>query len=103
MVYELFNQVLIGSLSYSRWSTSIVNARDYIKHVWFNNQQCMAQPTVINLDPNQYIEGLRYYLCIKYIFEDHSEIKRVSKTTLAAKIITDQIKQQKSNLTQKYK
>ena len=27
----------------------------------FDNQQCMTQPTLINLHPNKYIEGLRYY------------------------------------------
>ena len=26
-----------------------------------NNQQCMAQPTHINLHPNEYIQGLWYY------------------------------------------
>ena len=42
--------------------TSIVNASNHAKCVSLNNQQCMTQPTLINLHPNQYSQGLHYYL-----------------------------------------
>ena len=40
---------------------SVVNACDYIKCISLNNQQCLTQPTLINLHPIEYIQGLRYY------------------------------------------
>ena len=41
--------------------TSIVNASNHTKCVSLNNHQCMNQPTVINLHPNEYSQGLRHY------------------------------------------
>ena len=41
---------------------SIVNTPHHIKCISLNNQQRMTQPTLIYLPPNEYIEGLRYYL-----------------------------------------
>ena len=40
--------------------TSIVNASNHTKCVFLNDQQCMTQPTLINSDPNERIEGLQY-------------------------------------------
>ena len=40
---------------------SIVNASNYTKCVSLWNLQCMTQATLINLHPNQYTQGLRYY------------------------------------------
>ena len=40
---------------------SIVNASNHTKGISLNNQACMAQPTLINLHPKRYIEGLHYY------------------------------------------
>ena len=34
--------------------TDIVSASDYAKYVLLNNQKCMTQPTLINLNPNEY-------------------------------------------------
>ena len=34
--------------------TSIVNASNHNKWVSLNNQECVNQPTLINLDPNEY-------------------------------------------------
>ena len=59
----LVKKVFIGCLSFSRSLSGIVNAPDHIECISLNNQQCMTQPTLINLHPNEYIEGLRYYPC----------------------------------------
>ena len=53
-------QVLIILLSLSGSLASIVDA-DHVKCVSLNNQQYMVQPTLINLHPNEYVAGLRYY------------------------------------------
>ena len=37
-----------------RLLTGIVNVFNHTKRVSLNNQQCMAQPTLINLHPNEY-------------------------------------------------
>ena len=42
-----------------RLLTSIVNASNHTKCVSLNNQQCMTQPSLINLHPNKYSQGLR--------------------------------------------
>ena len=61
MMFGLIKEVFIGLLSFSRSLARIVNAPYHIKCVSLNSQQCMNQPTLINLHPNEYIEGLRYY------------------------------------------
>ena len=48
-------------MSFSRSLASIVNAPDHIRCISWNNQKCMTQPTLLNLHPNEYIEGLHYY------------------------------------------
>ena len=48
-------------MSFIKSLSSIANTPDHIKCIYLNNQQCMTQPTLINLRPNEYIEGLRYY------------------------------------------
>ena len=53
--------MFIALLSFSGSLASIVNTPDHIKCVSWNNQQCMTQPTLINLHPNEYIKGLCYY------------------------------------------
>ena len=40
---------------------STVNAFNHTKCISLNNQQCMIQPTHINLHPNKHSQGLRYY------------------------------------------
>ena len=49
------NKIFIGLV------TSIVNASDHTKCVSSSNQKCTTQPTLINLHPNQYTQGLHYY------------------------------------------
>ena len=44
-----------------RLLNSLVNASNQTKCVFLTNQKCTTQPT-INLDPNEYTQGLHYYL-----------------------------------------
>ena len=55
---ELIKQVFIGLLFLSRSLASIVNTPG----LSLNNQQCMTQPTAVNLRPDEYTEILCYYL-----------------------------------------
>ena len=41
--------------------TGLVNASNHKKCVLLSNQKCMIQPTVINLDPNEYSQEFHYY------------------------------------------
>ena len=47
-MFEFIKKMFMGLL------TSIVNAYNYTKCICLNNQQCMTQPTVTNLHPNEY-------------------------------------------------
>ena len=40
--------------------TSIVNVSNNAKYVSLNNQKVTTQPSLINLHPNEYTQGLRY-------------------------------------------
>ena len=40
---------------------SVVNASNDTNYVSLNNQQCMIQPTLINVHPNEYTQGLHYF------------------------------------------
>ena len=48
-------------LSFNGSLASIFNSSDHMKCISLDNQQCMTQPTLITLHPNEYIQGLRYY------------------------------------------
>ena len=41
--------------------TNIVNASNHTKCVSVSNQKCEIQPTLINLNTNEYSQELRYY------------------------------------------
>ena len=45
--------MFIGSLSFSGSLANIVNTCGHSKCISLNNQQCMTQPTLINLHPNE--------------------------------------------------
>ena len=60
-MFGLLKQVFIVLLRFSRSLASIDNVPDHAKFISLNNEQCMTQPTLINLHPNKYIQGLRYY------------------------------------------
>ena len=44
-----------------RLLTGLVNASNHTKCVSLSNQKCANQSTLINLDPNEYNQELRYY------------------------------------------
>ena len=47
---------------------SIVHVSSHTKRLSLSNQKCTTQPTIINLYPNEYTQGLRYYpLLLIYI------------------------------------
>ena len=60
-MFGRIKQVFIKLLFFSKSLSSIVNTGDHVKCISVSNQQCMTQPTLINLHPNKYVEGLRYY------------------------------------------
>ena len=60
-MFRLIKQVFTGLLCFSLSSSCIANTSDHIKCISSNNQQCMAQLTLMNLHSNEYIEGLCYY------------------------------------------
>ena len=39
---------------FMRLLTSIVSVSNHAKHMLLNNQKCMTQPTLTNLQPNEY-------------------------------------------------
>ena len=63
-MFGLIKQAFISLLSFSGSSlASTVNAPNNTKCISLNNQQCMTQPSLVNLQPNdEYIEGLCYHL-----------------------------------------
>ena len=50
--------MFIKILCSSKPLSSILNTRGHAKYILLNNQQFMTQPTLINLHPKKYIEGL---------------------------------------------
>ena len=54
-------QVFIGLLCFNKSLSRIFNTLHHVKCMSSDNQQCMTQPTLINLHPNEYVEGLRCY------------------------------------------
>ena len=46
---------------FSKSLSRIANTPNHAKCISLNNQQGMTQTTVINVHPNEYIEGLHYY------------------------------------------
>ena len=41
--------------------TSLINASSYTKYVSLSNQKCDIEPTLINLNPNEYSHELHYH------------------------------------------
>ena len=52
---EFIQKIIIGLL------TSLVNASNHTKCVFVTDQKYTLQPTSINVHPNEYTKGLRYY------------------------------------------
>ena len=51
-MFALIKQIFIGLLA------SIVNASNHSKCISLKNQQCMIQPTLINLHPTEFVQDL---------------------------------------------
>ena len=60
-MFKLLKQVFIALLKFSGSLTSFVNTLGHTIFISLNNRQCVNQLTLINLHPNEYFEGLRYY------------------------------------------
>ena len=54
-MFGLINKIFLVLLS------NIVNASNNTKCVSLSNQECMTQPTLINLHPNEYGQEFHYY------------------------------------------
>ena len=54
-MFEFIQKIIIGLL------TSLVNASIHTKCVFVTDQKYTLQPTSINVHPNEYTKGLRYY------------------------------------------
>ena len=61
-MFQFNKKMFIRLLSFSGSITSIGIVSDHTKCISLKNQQCLTQPTLINLHLYEYIEGLRYYL-----------------------------------------
>ena len=61
--FKLIKQVFIALLCFTKSLCSSANTSDHVKCISLNNQQRMNQLTLINLHPNEYIEGLRLSIC----------------------------------------
>ena len=59
-MFNIIKQVFIVLLIFSGFLASIVNAPDHIKFKSLNNQQCMTQPTLVNLHPNKYSQEFKF-------------------------------------------
>ena len=54
-MFRLIKTMFIGLLS------DIVSATNHTKCISLTNQKCTTQPTITNLHPNEYTQGLHYY------------------------------------------
>ena len=54
-MFGLNKKIFIGLL------TSIVNASNHRKCIFYSNQKCMIQPTLINLHPNENSQEFHHY------------------------------------------
>ena len=54
-MFGLIKKIFIRSL------TGLVNGSNHTKCVSLSNQKCMVQPTLINLQPNEYSQEFHYY------------------------------------------
>ena len=44
-----------------RLLTDLVNGSNHKKCLLLSSSKCITQPTLINLNPNEYSQGLQYY------------------------------------------
>ena len=55
-MFGLIKKIFLGLL------TGVLSGSNHTKCVSLSNQKCMTQHTLINLHPNEYSQGLYYYL-----------------------------------------
>ena len=60
-MFRLIKQGFIALLSFSESIASMANVSNFITCISLNNQPCMTRPTVIDLNLDEYNQGLRYY------------------------------------------
>ena len=60
-MFGFVKQVFIELLCFSKFLSSIANIPDHVNCISLIDQPSMTQPTLISLNPNEYIEELRYY------------------------------------------
>ena len=68
-MFPFIKRTLIGLLA------SVVNASNHTKYVLFNNQQCMTQPNLINLYPNEYTLKDEVTIHLRLIYINVSEVE----------------------------
>ena len=60
-MFRLTKQVFIAILSFSRSLHNKNIVSNFTISISFNNQPCMTRPILIDLNPDKYNQGLRYY------------------------------------------
>ena len=81
-MFGIIKQLFIVLLSFVDFLASVVNAPNYINGISLNNQQCLNQPTLINLNPNENTQGLHLIVCfyhVTYEFESESTLYSLAK------------------------
>ena len=89
-MFRIIEQVFVVLLGFSKSLVSRVNVPDHVYCTSLDNQQYITQPNLNNLHPNEYIQGLSYYLfavnldkciviflmiyLIEYVFETKQKI-----------------------------
>ena len=56
-MFGLIKQMFLVLLSFAGSLARIVNTPNHTKCISLYNPQCMTQPTLISLHPNEHIEG----------------------------------------------
>ena len=60
-MFGFINKMFIALLSFSGWLASIGNISNWTICISLNNQPCMTRSTLIDLNPDEYNQGLGYY------------------------------------------
>ena len=60
-MFRVIKQVFIALLGFSGSLASIANVSNFTRCMSLNNQPCMTRPTLIDLNPDECIQELRYY------------------------------------------
>ena len=61
ITFGFIKQVFITLLSFSRLLASMTNVPNFTTLIPLNDQPCMARLTLIDLNPDEYNQVLRYY------------------------------------------